>query len=71
MLVYRQGPEWHKYRSAASKKMLKMKEVMDYCTNMDKVADDFLVHISNMRNQQGEVVGIERECFKWAMECEY
>ncbi|XP_048761818.1 cytochrome P450 10-like [Ostrea edulis] len=67
-LVNSQGPEWHKYRSAASKKMLKMKEVMDYCTNMDKVADDFLVHISNMRNQQGEVVGIERECFKWAME---
>jgi hypothetical protein len=49
--------------------MLKMKEVMDYCKNMDTVADDFITHISSLRNQQGEVVGIERECFKWAMEC--
>ncbi|XP_061192062.1 cytochrome P450 10-like [Saccostrea echinata] len=67
-LVNAQGSEWHKYRSATSKKMLKMKEVLDYCTSMDKVADDFITHLSNLRNQHNEVVGIEKECFKWAME---
>uniref|UniRef100_A0A8W8N4Z2 Cytochrome P450 10 n=1 Tax=Magallana gigas TaxID=29159 RepID=A0A8W8N4Z2_MAGGI len=67
-LVNSHGPEWHKYRSAASKKMLKMKEVSEYCKSMDEVADDFIVHISCIRNQQGEVIGIEKECFKWAME---
>lgn len=50
--------------------MLKMKEVSEYCKSMDEVADDFIVHISCIRNQQGEVIGIEKECFKWAMECE-
>lgn len=68
--IYRKSPEWYKYRSAASKKMLKMKEVSEYCTSMNKVADDFIIHISRLRNQHGKVVGIEKECFKWAMECE-
>lgn len=50
--------------------MLKMKEVFDYCTDMDEVARDFTDHLSTLRNQQNEVVGIEKELFKWSMECE-
>ncbi|XP_048758643.2 cytochrome P450 10-like [Ostrea edulis] len=67
-LVDSQGSEWHKLRTVVSKKMLKMKEVFDYCTDMDEVARDFTDHLSTLRNQQNEVVGIEKELFKWSME---
>jgi hypothetical protein len=49
--------------------MLKIKEVLDFCTDMDSVAGDFTTHLSNLRNDQHEVLGIEKEIFKWAMEC--
>lgn len=68
-LLPRQGSEWYKVRSVASKKMLKMKEVLDFCTDMDKVAEDFISHLNIFRNPQNEIVDLEKQLFKWSMEC--
>lgn len=67
-LVDLQGSEWYKVRSVASKKMLKMKEVLDFCTDMDKVAEDFISHLNIFRNPQNEIVDLEKQLFKWSME---
>ncbi|XP_061192018.1 cytochrome P450 10-like [Saccostrea echinata] len=67
-LVDSKGAEWHKLRTVTIKKMLKMKEVLDYCPDMDQVANDFTDHLSSLRNQNNEIVGIEKELFKWSME---
>lgn len=64
-----QGEEWHKYRSVVHKKMLKLKEVVNYCDSMDEVGNDFVKHINDLRTTENEVDGIEKELFKWAMEC--
>lgn len=68
-LFPRQGSEWYKVRTVVSKKMLKMKEVLDFCTDMDKVADDFISHLNSLRDQQNEIVDFEKQLFKWSMEC--
>lgn len=49
--------------------MLKMKEVLDFCADMDKVADDFISHLNSLRDQQNEIVDFEKQLFKWSMEC--
>lgn len=67
-LVNAQGEEWHKFRTVVSKKMLKMKEVLDYCEEMDTVADDFMKYLTNRLDQHYEIQGLENEIFKWAME---
>ena len=68
-VLSRQGEEWHKHRSVVSKKMLKIKEVLDYCDEMDTVADDFMKHLMTRRNQHFEINDLEANIFKWAMEC--
>ncbi|XP_022312941.2 cytochrome P450 10-like [Crassostrea virginica] len=67
-LVDLEGSEWHRVRTVVSKKMLKLKDVQDYCTDMDEVSQDFTTHLSSLRNQHNEIVGIEKELFKWSME---
>ncbi|OWF55008.1 cytochrome P450 10-like isoform X2 [Mizuhopecten yessoensis] len=67
-LVNAQGEEWHKYRTVVSKKMLKMKEVLDYCGSMDTVAEDFVQHLKDRSTTKHEVPVLEKEIFKWAME---
>ncbi|XP_063428230.1 cytochrome P450 10-like [Mytilus trossulus] len=67
-LVNAQGEEWHKHRTVVSKKMLKMKEVLNYCGEMDTVADDFMQHLASRRDNHHEIQGLETDIFKWAME---
>ncbi|XP_061192063.1 cytochrome P450 10-like [Saccostrea echinata] len=67
-LVNSNGEEWYKLRAASAKKMLKIKEVLDFCTDMDEVATDLTNRLGSLRNEQNEVIGIENEIFKWAME---
>nr|XP_022312942.1 LOW QUALITY PROTEIN: cytochrome P450 10-like [Crassostrea virginica] len=67
-LVNSNGPEWYKLRAASSKKMLKIKEVADFCEDMSDVAEEFTKYLLERRNEQNEVVGIEKEIFRWAME---
>ena len=71
IVVPRQGAEWHKYRTVCSRKMLKMKEVQEYCGSMNDVADDFIQHINDVRNSESEVADLDKELFKWSMECEF
>lgn len=66
----RNGPEWYKLRTASAKKMLKIQEVSEYCTDMSEVAEDFTQVLLERRNKDNEVVGLKEEVFKWAMECE-
>ncbi|BFZ16979.1 hypothetical protein BsWGS_20018 [Bradybaena similaris] len=67
-IVNSQGEEWYKQRSVVSKKMLKLAEVSSFNTQMGEVADDFLTRLSEVQDAQGEVPGLEKELFKWAME---
>lgn len=70
IFFYRNGPEWYKLRTASAKKMLKIQEVSEYCTDMSEVAEDFTQVLLERRNKDNEVVGLKEEVFKWAMECE-
>ena len=65
-----QGEEWYRHRSAVNQKMLRPKEVLDYVPQMNIVADDFMARLKRVRTSQGHVVDLEKELFKWAMECE-
>ena len=49
--------------------MLKMKEALDFCGPMNDVGNDFMKHLTDIRESNNEVVGLEKEIFKWAFEC--
>ncbi|XP_046366124.2 cytochrome P450 10-like [Haliotis cracherodii] len=68
-LVNSQGAEWHRYRRVVSKKMLKLKEVTDFCQPMNEVGDDFVARLREASDATSkEVPELEKELFKWAME---
>ncbi|XP_052774681.1 cytochrome P450 10-like [Mya arenaria] len=67
-LVNDQGENWYKLRTVTAPKMLKMKEVQDFCGPMNEVGDDFVTHLAHCRQQNHEVMGLEKELFKWAFE---
>ena len=50
--------------------MLKLQAVAPFCQPMNTVANDFTQRLQDVRDTQGEVQGLEKEIFKWAMECE-
>jgi hypothetical protein len=49
--------------------MLKLQAVAQFCPSMDAVAEEFATRLQEVRDAQGEVQGLEKEIFKWAMEC--
>ena len=51
--------------------MLKMKEALDFCEPMNEVGNDFMKHITDIRQPNNEVIGLEKEIFKWAFECKF
>lgn len=67
--MFRQGENWHKLRTVTAPKMLKMKEALDYCEPMNEVGNDFINHLRDARQSNQEIVGLEKELFKWAFEC--
>ena len=64
-----QGEEWYKQRSVVSKKMLKLSEVANFAGQMSQVADDFVTRLESIRDGESEVPQLDKELFKWAMEC--
>lgn len=67
-LVNDQGENWHKLRTVTAPKMLKLKEALQFCEPMNEVANDFVHHLTQTRDSQDEIVGLEKELFKWAFE---
>ncbi|XP_053395219.1 cytochrome P450 10-like isoform X2 [Mercenaria mercenaria] len=67
-LVNDQGEEWYKLRTVTAPKMLKMKEALDFCVPMSEVGNDFVGHLKAARKDNNEIVGLEKELFKWAFE---
>ncbi|XP_076441430.1 cytochrome P450 10-like [Babylonia areolata] len=67
-LVNSQGEEWHRQRTAVSKHMLRLQAVGEFCRPMDDVAQQFCRRLEDVRDRQGQVQGLEKEIFKWAME---
>lgn len=67
-LVNDKGENWYKLRTVTAPKMLKMKEVLDFCGPMNDVGNDFVAHLADVRQSNDEVVGLEKELFKWAFE---
>lgn len=67
-LVNDQGEEWYKLRTVTAPKMLKMKEALDFCVPMSEVGNDFINHLNSARRENDEIVGLEKELFKWAFE---
>ena len=51
--------------------MLKMKEALDFCGPMNEVGNDFMKHLTDIKQPNNEVVGLEKEIFKWAFECKF
>ena len=66
---FSQGEEWYKLRTVTAPKMLKMKEALDFCIPMSDVGNDFVDRLKTMRKNNNEIVGLEKELFKWAFEC--
>lgn len=58
-------------RTVVSKKMLKLSEVSRVSENVGEVADDFIQRLSALRDSTGQVPDLDKELFKWAMECRY
>lgn len=46
-----------------------MKEALDFCIPMSDVGNDFVDRLKTMRKNNNEIVGLEKELFKWAFEC--
>ena len=71
MCVFSQGENWHRLRTVTAPKMLKMKEALDFCEPMNEVGNDFMKHLTDVKQPNNEVVGLEKEIFKWAFECKF
>lgn len=67
----RQGEEWHRYRTAVSKHMLKLPAIGQFSKPVDAVCEDFVERLSRIKDNKGEVNALQTEIFKWAMECMY
>ena len=71
LFFYSQGENWYRLRTVTAPKMLIMKEALDFCEPMNEVGNDFIQHLSDVRKGNNEIVGLEKELFKWAFECKY
>ena len=67
--MFSQGEEWYRGRSVLIQKTLRPKEVIEYIGPMNEVSNDFMKRLISLRTNDGTVPNLEREMFKWAMEC--
>ncbi|XP_048582527.1 sterol 26-hydroxylase, mitochondrial [Nematostella vectensis] len=72
-VFFAEGPDWHKYRSVISKRILRPKEVADYVPEFDNIGSKFLERVENIRGKAGtdseyEVENLDNELFKWSFE---
>ena len=62
------GHEWHRHRSVISKRLLRPKEVAEYAPIFNDIASDLVVRLRNIRNDDCEVLYLDRELFRWSFE---
>ncbi|KAJ7340058.1 hypothetical protein OS493_002781 [Desmophyllum pertusum] len=72
-VFFADGPEWYKYRSVLSKRMLRPKEVADYASGFNEIITDFIHRLRTVREPSGsekenEVRELDSELFKWSFE---
>ena len=72
-VFFADGPEWYKYRSVLSKRMLRPKEVADYASGFNEIVTDFIHRLRTVREPVGsekenEVCDLDNELFKWSFE---
>ena len=72
-VFFADGPEWYKYRSVLSKRMLRPKEVADYASGFNEITTDFIHRLRTVREPSGsekenEVCDLDNELFKWSFE---
>ena len=72
-VFFADGPEWYKYRSVLSKRMLPPKEVADYASPFNEIITDFIHRLRTVREPSGsekenEVCDLDNELFKWSFE---
>ncbi|KAJ7340047.1 hypothetical protein OS493_002770 [Desmophyllum pertusum] len=68
-VFFADGPEWYKYRSVLSKRMLRPKEVADYASGFNEIITDFIHRLRTVRELSGsekenEVGELDSELFK-------
>ena len=72
-VFFADGPEWYKYRSVLSKRMLRPKEVAEYASGFNEIITDFIHKLRTVREPSGsekenEVCALDNELFKWSFE---
>ncbi|EDV24789.1 uncharacterized protein TRIADDRAFT_25487 [Trichoplax adhaerens] len=66
-----EGEEWRKSRSVMDKKLLKMKDVGEYCERMNQVISDLISFIKQKQitdNLNGELGNLQDALYKWSFE---
>ena len=70
-VVYRQGSEWHKYRTEFGKKLLGQTEVNRLVGPINHVTDDFIGRLRQVRDRDGDLAVVNRlakDVHNWSME---
>lgn len=62
------GEEWYRLRSAVQQMMMRPKEVTVYIPLVEEVVKDFISHIKQIRNQEGDIQDFRLEAAKWNLE---
>ena len=65
------GEEWYKHRNVINKRILRPKELEFYVPELNKIIDDLVNRLRNLRGSQGlenEIPDLENELFKWSFE---
>jgi uncharacterized protein YpbB len=70
-IIFSNGEEWYKLRSAVRQMMLRKKEVHHYLPLVQEVATDFVKHVIRKRDKNGEIENLFDEVSKWSQECKY
>lgn len=70
-VMFSNGEEWYRLRSAVRQMMLRRKEVHYYLPLVQEVATDFVKQVIRKRDKNGEIENLLDEVAKWSQECKY
>jgi len=70
-IMFSNGEEWYRLRSAVRQMMLRRKEVHYYLPLVQEVTTDFVKHVIRKRDKNGEIENLLDEVAKWSQECKY
>ena len=71
--MYRQGSEWHKYRTEFGKKLVSQTEVNRLVGPINDVTDDFIGRLRRVRDRDGDLAVVNKltkDAHNWSMEGE-